>query len=129
MQWMQADNIIPPKNTEHYYNAVTSLMPDAQDFYRYFDVPGLGHCMAGASGQPESLFEQLRAWVENGTAPEETPVKITDLEENVQDRILCPYPKRAEFDSSCGDPGNPGCWSCQDRGTSSAGLRVQKGPY
>lgn len=104
-------------------------MPNTQDFYRYFEVPGLGHCMAGASGQPESLFEQLRAWVENGTAPEETPVRITDLDRKEQDRILCPYPKRAEFDERCGDSGDAGCWSCEDRGVPSAGLRVQEGPY
>lgn len=74
--------------------------------------------MAGASGQPESLFEQLRAWVENGTAPEETPVKITDLDRVQQDRILCPYPRRAEFVDRCGEPGDAGCWSCENRGVS-----------
>ncbi|KAH8161649.1 hypothetical protein CIB48_g6609 [Xylaria polymorpha] len=92
------DEIIPPKGTEHYYQQVASVVPEIDDFFRYFEVPGLAHCSGGLSGQPTQLFSQLRAWVENGTAPAQTPVKITDLEGNVQDRVLCRYPHKATGD-------------------------------
>lgn len=90
------------------------LLPDAHDFYRYYKIPGLGHCFGGTSGQPEGLFEQLRAWVENDTAPEHTRVDLTDLGGNVQHRIVCPYPGKARFDNSCGDAAAEICWSCFD---------------
>ena len=66
----QADQAIPPKDTEHYYQAVSSTLSDVETFYRHFEVPGLGHCFGGRSGSPTTLFDKLRAWVENGTAPE-----------------------------------------------------------
>ncbi|KAK2669694.1 Zn(2)-C6 fungal-type DNA-binding domain [Fusarium oxysporum f. sp. vasinfectum] len=31
-------------------------------FYKYYQVPALGHCWGGKGGQPEALFDQLRAW-------------------------------------------------------------------
>ncbi|SPO06175.1 related to feruloyl esterase B precursor [Cephalotrichum gorgonifer] len=109
-----ADNLISSHGTERYYRAVSDLLPDTRDFYRYFEVPGMAHCWGGKSGQPESLFEQLREWVEGGTAPDETPVKITDLDGKVQDRVLCSYPRKAKFDELCGEPGRAECWGCAE---------------
>lgn len=108
----QDDNLIPIGGTEDYYNAVTSIIPDVQSFYKFYPVPGLYHCIGGRSGQPTSLFEQLRAWVENGTEPNESPVKITDKTEKVQSRILCPYPQAARVIEGCGDVGDAKCWTC-----------------
>ncbi|VUC34399.1 unnamed protein product [Clonostachys rosea] len=72
-----ADNIIPPGGTRDYYESVGKITPDIHDFYRLFEAPGLGHCFGGASGPPTGLFAQLRDWVENGTAPEQTPIKVS----------------------------------------------------
>lgn len=108
----QADQIIPTKGSEQYYNAVGALLPEVENFYRYYQVPGLGHCFGGSSGTPTGLFEQLRAWVENGTAPVSTTVQVTDLGEVVQDRILCPYPQKAQYNASCGDVSSIDCWFC-----------------
>ncbi|KAI0138182.1 tannase and feruloyl esterase [Hypoxylon sp. NC0597] len=111
------DNIIPTKGTERYYRETNTIFPDIHNFYRHYEVPGLGHCFGGASGLPTHLFDQLRAWVENGTVPEETPVKVKDLNGTVQDRILCPYPQKARFDKICGDTSNTKCWFCSDSST------------
>ncbi|KAK4041122.1 tannase and feruloyl esterase [Parachaetomium inaequale] len=111
-----ADSIIPPKGTEQYYNAVASVVPDIDGFYRHYEVPGLGHCFGGRGGQPTNLFAQLRAWVEHGTAPGESLGQITDLEGKTQHRILCPYPQRARLDSKCGNSTLAACWSCVDHG-------------
>ena len=95
-----------------YYNKVSALSPDVRDFYRHFEVPGMGHCAGGPSGEPTSLFDQLRAWVENGTAPEQTSVKVQDMEGVVHDRVLCPYPQKTVLKKGCKSPGKGHCWSC-----------------
>ncbi|KAK4141255.1 tannase and feruloyl esterase [Dichotomopilus funicola] len=107
------DQLLPPKGTVNYYKKVSGVIPEVDDFYRHFEGPGLGHCgIMGTSGLPVGLFDQLRAWVENGTAPDQTRVDITDLEGETQRRILCPYPQKAVFDKDCGATGDEKCWSC-----------------
>ncbi|KAI1097420.1 tannase and feruloyl esterase [Jackrogersella minutella] len=112
------DIAVPLKGSEQYHRQVNAIIPDIDDFYRYFEVPGLGHCAAGPSGLPTGLFAQLRAWVENGTAPAQTPIQIHDLDGKVQDRIVCAYPKKGKFDETCGDTANAKCWFCVDSSTS-----------
>ncbi|KAH7114657.1 Tannase/feruloyl esterase [Dactylonectria macrodidyma] len=107
-----ADNIIPIQGSEQYYNAVNLTVGTVRDFYRYYEAPGLGHCFGGRAGQPTSLFDQLRAWVENGTAPESSPYTITDQTGATQNRILCPYPEKAVFDTTCRDSAKATCFSC-----------------
>ncbi|KAK3390093.1 Tannase/feruloyl esterase [Podospora didyma] len=110
-----ADTIVPPKGTEDYYMKVSALFPDVQDFYRYFEVPGMGHCAFGKSGQPSSLFSQLRAWVENGTAPVQTPIQVLGLDGMPTPRILCAFPKVARLDEACKSGTSANCWICVDR--------------
>ncbi|KAK1655113.1 Tannase/feruloyl esterase [Colletotrichum phormii] len=106
------DELLPPKGSIKYYNTVSDLIPGVHDFYRHFEVPGMGHCSGGRSGEPISLFDQLRAWVENGTAPDHTPFKVTISGGDVQDRILCPYPQKAVVDPTCDRTLGTQCWSC-----------------
>lgn len=96
---------------EVYYRKVSEVVDGVQDFYRFFPVPGLGHCMGGYQ-QPTSLFAQLQAWVENGTAPESSPVSFSGPDGVVQNRIICPWPRKARFNSSCGDAAKAECWAC-----------------
>ncbi|TQN66527.1 Zinc-type alcohol dehydrogenase-like protein [Colletotrichum shisoi] len=51
------------------------------------------------------------ALVENGTAPENTPIKIT-VGNTTHDRILCPHPQTSVFDQDCGGASKAECWSC-----------------
>ncbi|KAI1296159.1 Tannase/feruloyl esterase [Xylaria venustula] len=108
-----ADETVPDLDTQEYYDSVAKLFPDVHTFYRYFQVPGVGHCFGGSGGQPLNLFDQLRAWVENGTAPEFTTVSFVDPSGIIQNRILCPYPQKPQFDTSCGDTSRAECFSCQ----------------
>lgn len=110
----QDDPLITPRATERYYKEATEVTPDIHDYYRLFMVPGLGHCSGGASSRPSELFAQLRAWVENGTAPESTPVQVESTDGTIHGRILCPYPSKARLDA-CEDPANAKCWSCSPR--------------
>lgn len=52
----QADGLIPTKGIEDYYNRVNITTPRIDDFFRYFEVPGLAHCSGGIGGQPKSTF-------------------------------------------------------------------------
>ncbi|KAL0937142.1 uncharacterized protein CTRU02_206873 [Colletotrichum truncatum] len=107
-----ADAAIPEEGTRKYYTDVSERFPDVYDFYRYFPIPGLGHCMGGQGGQPTSLFGQLRAWVENGTAPTSLTVSFPGTNGTGFERVLCPYPRKARFQSACGDSNKASCWSC-----------------
>ncbi|KAL3496369.1 tannase and feruloyl esterase-domain-containing protein [Aspergillus germanicus] len=92
-----ADPSIPTKGSEFYYDSVEQRFPDVHDFYRLFESPGLGHCSGGKGGQPTTVFDALRDWVENGTAPETLPVAYPALNGTTHNRILCPYPKLARY--------------------------------
>ncbi|KEY69083.1 hypothetical protein S7711_09935 [Stachybotrys chartarum IBT 7711] len=107
-----ADNAIVPKPLEEYYEQVSDTVDDVRSFYRLFEIPGLGHCGGGRSGLPIHLFDDLKAWVENGIVPESSPVTITNLEGRTEERIICPYPEKPELDQDCGDSGNRDCWLC-----------------
>jgi hypothetical protein len=113
----QQDSVIPPGGSQKYYNAVAGISPDIHDFYRLFEVPGLGHCFGGNSQTPTGLFAQLRLWVENGTAPETTPINVTDTTGSrvTGSRVLCPYPQRQRLVQGCTDVAAAKCWTCTKR--------------
>jgi hypothetical protein len=123
-----ADPLIPPKQTERYYRAVLQASPTAPDFYRYFEVPGLAHCSGGAGGLPRAMFAQLREWVEQGQAPDTSPIEFVTPQGRTHARILCPYPQRAAFNSTCGDVAKAGCWECKDADRSADDQFVSGGP-
>lgn len=110
----QADPAIPPKGTRSYHEAVASVIPDVNDFFRVFEVPGLGHCSGGNGGQPTTIFDQMRAWVENGTVPETIPISFQNSKNETQNRILCPLPLKTIFNVSCGDGSKAECFSCEE---------------
>ncbi|KIW99545.1 uncharacterized protein Z518_11284 [Rhinocladiella mackenziei CBS 650.93] len=107
-----ADEDIQTKSTERYYQEVTKLFPDVQDFYRYFESPGSGHCgYTGIGGQLTTVFDALRAWVENGTAPDVLPVRFNGTTGVVQHRNLCLYPLNQVYKGS-GDLSSPDSFHC-----------------
>ncbi|KAJ9414832.1 tannase and feruloyl esterase-domain-containing protein [Fusarium oxysporum] len=107
-----ADPSISPGGTLQYYNKVSDFVGNVTSFYKYYQVPALGHCWGGKGGQPEALFDQLRAWVENGTEPFSTPVVVARSDNTTQQQILCPYPQKPSFNTSCSAKNSTRCWSC-----------------
>ncbi|KAI0549143.1 tannase and feruloyl esterase [Xylaria curta] len=108
-----ADDVIPPKRTETYYQEVSNLLPGVQEFYRHFEIPGLAHCSGGVGGQPTAMFEQLRAWVENGTAPKSSPVQYIGPDGEEWHRVVCPYPLKSKLKDHHEDPKAAGSWKCE----------------
>ncbi|KAI0005655.1 tannase and feruloyl esterase [Xylariaceae sp. FL0662B] len=107
------DQFIPIQATEKYYDDMGQFVPNVEDFYRFYEVPGLAHC--SGNGQPTMVFDALRAWVENGTVPGTLPTALIDADGKRNDRILCPYPERAIFVEECGNSANATCFTCVGR--------------
>ncbi|KAF6836626.1 tannase and feruloyl esterase [Colletotrichum musicola] len=75
-----------------------------EDYWRYFEVPGVNHCMSlGRDAYPFDALERLRRWVEQGVAPEELDGRrIVETEggkglgEDV--RRICRWPEEGVWD-------------------------------
>ncbi|RMY86031.1 hypothetical protein D0861_06145 [Hortaea werneckii] len=116
-----ADQLIMPQGTQLYYDRIRSLDNSVHDFYRQFYSSGVGHCGGGIGVTPTHQLEQLRAWVENGTAPDllqagsAYPVNASsDLavgSNNVRSQALCPYPQVSKY-SGTGDPSSSRSYVC-----------------
>jgi len=104
-----------------YYQKVLAIDPSAHDFYRQFYSPGIGHCGGGTGVVPINPIGQLRAWVENGTAPEYlysgSPYTVNASSSavvngtNVRFMNLCQYPLVNKYKGS-GDPGMASSYTC-----------------
>ncbi|KAK8122821.1 hypothetical protein PG984_011491 [Apiospora sp. TS-2023a] len=101
-----ADEAIPLNNSRNYYDAVAARDPDRVDGYlRYFESPGISHCgIGGGDGNglaPVRMLDVLRAWVEEGVAPDSVPAvaKAADPTTGVKTtRNLCRFPRKATYD-------------------------------
>ncbi|KAH6612400.1 Tannase/feruloyl esterase [Boeremia exigua] len=107
-----ADGLIPSKGTSDYYRRVMNLDPKVGDFFRYFEVPGLGHCSGGSGGQPTATFRALVDWVENGIVPETLPIEFNDTAGRKYERFLCPYPMQTRLVSKHRDSTKPESYRC-----------------
>ena len=122
------DAAIPAPSSIEYYESVRAFMakypdartpanPPADDFYRLFLVPGMGHCGGGAgpnsfgngaggaaaSRDPErDIFTALERWVERGMAPDRIigTGRAADDPSKPLTRPLCPYPQTAQYRGS-----------------------------
>lgn len=88
-----ADQLIPVNGSSRYYEQVKELDADVTDYYRYFEVPGVYHCLGGKGPIPnnDETLATLMEWVENGTAPETLTAKSQADDGAV--RELCLWPK------------------------------------
>ena len=111
-----ADVIVQPSVTTRYYETAVRTaggLANTQKFFRYFLMPGVGHCFAGDNTGAD-IFDSLAditAWVEQGRAPDRIVVqklkKYTSLFPDVQlpttaenvlfSRPLFPFPQRAVY--------------------------------
>ncbi|KAF1811428.1 putative feruloyl esterase [Eremomyces bilateralis CBS 781.70] len=92
-----SDSVIPTRESEDYYDRIAAVDPNVQDYYRLFLAPGLGHCFGGSGAYPDTTFDALREWVENGIAPETVAATSVSTSPVIK-RPLCPYPKKQIYD-------------------------------
>jgi feruloyl esterase len=128
------DSLISSTNSARYYEHVRSTMKSTtaqlDEFYRYFQISGTGHCGGGsgasqigqsatsaASLDPDSnvLFAIIR-WVEEGVAPDTikgTKFVNSRTKEIQFQRKHCRYPKQNKY-AGTGDATKASSWNCVD---------------
>jgi hypothetical protein len=62
-----------------------------------FLAPGLNHCFGGNGAFPDTTFDAMREWVENGVAPDSLAATSVNTSPIIK-RTLCPYPKKQVYD-------------------------------
>lgn len=131
-----ADPGVPFQSSLEYYERVVQAqggdLTGTQDFFRYYLVPGMGHCSSitggpgvGDFGQPYSpyvpkdqahdILLQLVDWVENKTAPDSViATRYTDQSGTAVaiERPICTYPKVPTYQG--GDATKASSFQCKD---------------
>ncbi|TKA64788.1 hypothetical protein B0A55_08971 [Friedmanniomyces simplex] len=109
-----ADQLIPVNGTSDYYEKVLALDPEARSFFRYFEAPGVQHCMGGPGAAPDTVLDTIIKWVEQGIAPEtlDAATVPADKAEAAKHRPLCPYPLVAAYVG--GDLAESGSFECAE---------------
>ncbi|KAL8406314.1 hypothetical protein RB596_004963 [Gaeumannomyces avenae] len=140
-----SDALIATGSSTHFYKTVGAATPGSErfaDWFRFFLVPGMGHCSGtsvdapwyiGGASQQGSLSADvtqvptletghdallaLMTWVERGTAPDKIVATSfgNSRAPNLQasrQRPLCPYPAVAAYDGR-GDVNSAESWTCQ----------------
>lgn len=101
LTWMGlADEYIPPNGMLRFRENLEKQFGGAEavdEFHRLFFAPGAGHCSGGHGPLPVDPLIALRAWVENGTAPETLPAVTISPEKVEVSRNLCRYPKKLVY--------------------------------
>jgi feruloyl esterase len=116
-----ADELIFPQGTVNYYHRVAGQMggmTSAQDFFRLYLVPGLGHGTPNGTSNaaavvpnftPTQMYDMLTDWVEKGTAPDKITLQATAGGET-RSMPACVYPKAITYVS--GDPKLAASYTC-----------------
>jgi feruloyl esterase len=106
-----------PRGTIDYYETAVRTMGGraaTEEFFRYFLVPGMGHCGEGNGPISVDYLSYLEAWVEQGKAPDQVIAKESSrsLFSNQQQaaapaksrtRPVYPYPRWTKYRGA----GNP----------------------
>ncbi|KAI8934416.1 hypothetical protein NX059_009151 [Plenodomus lindquistii] len=105
-----ADTCIAPDATAEYTRRVRERDPQANDYYRYFEAPGVDHCGGGLGWFPGTALKSLIEWVEQGIAPE-TLESEAQSGSKVKKANLCLWPKHLVYIS--GDSDDAASYACR----------------
>ena len=95
-----SDHLITALGTVDYYNKLTIADPDIQEYSRLYMLPGMFHCGGGPGPDRADWLEAIRAWVEDGKAPERLLSLQLEKDGTIfRTRPICPYPQTASFKS------------------------------
>jgi len=109
-----SDPAITALGTVDYYEAVEAGDASVRDYARLYMLPGVLHCGGGPGASQVDWIEAIRVWVEDGRAPERLVAhKVSDSQEVVMTRPVCPYPDVAVYDGQ-GDSNDEQSFSCQN---------------
>lgn len=109
-----ADAVVPPQDTFDYYAGVAKMMggvTETRTFFRFFPVPGMGHCGGGEGPNEFDGLAALEAWVERGIAPGSIKAVQRTSGRVERSRPLCAYPSWPRYKGvgSVNDAANFSC--------------------
>ena len=108
-----SDHLITALGTVDYYDKLAAADPDADEYSRLYTLPGMFHCGGGPAPDRADWLEAIRAWVEDGKAPERLVSLQLDESGTVsRTRPICPYPQVASYRGE-GDPDDEASFACQ----------------
>lgn len=91
---------------------------DAEEFARFYRVPGMPHGAGGPSTDDFDVFSPLVAWVEKGEAPDAIVAGVSEANQEAAaaglagiTRKLCPYPGVPMYTGS--DPDSSDSFTCE----------------
>ncbi|WP_156761312.1 tannase/feruloyl esterase family alpha/beta hydrolase [Microbacterium karelineae] len=119
-----SDGVFSPDDTARWYDEVSDRYRDADDFVRYFEVPGMAHVQGGMATDQFDALGTLVRWVEHGEAPDRiiatargegnpagaNPEVPADWSAD-RSRPLCAYPEVARY--MRGDPESASSFACK----------------
>jgi feruloyl esterase len=101
-----ADPLVPYQDALNYYERVINKqqgLKETQSFFRYFLVPGMGHCAGGPglNGFGHDILSDITDWVEHGKAPDQITARalnccVVNGPARFQ-RPVYPYPKFPQY--------------------------------
>lgn len=101
-----ADAVVPPQDTIDYYERAVVAnggMPATKSFFRFFPVPGMGHCGGGTGPNLFDAHTSLEEWVERDIAPDRLMAEERAVDGRVvRTRPLCAWPARARYSGTGG---------------------------
>lgn len=113
------DPVIPPEPSLEYHAAVVASVfegnaVEASEHIRLFMAPGVAHCRGGPGPDRVDYLTALNDWVETGEPPEKITARHFSGGSMDNERILCPYPKRAVYTGIAGSQNDPANWQAQN---------------
>ena len=108
-----SDHLITALGTVDYYDKLTAADPDADEYSRLYMLPGMFHCAGGPAPDRTDWLEAIRAWVEDGKAPERlVSLQLDESGRVSRTRPICPYPQIASYRGK-GDPDHEASFACK----------------
>ena len=108
-----SDHLITALGTVDYYDKLTAADPDADEYSRLYMLPGMFHCAGGPAPDRTDWLEAIRAWVEDGKAPERlVSLQLDESGRVSRTRPICPYPQIASYRGE-GDPDDEASFACK----------------
>ncbi len=100
-----------PVLSEDYARAVMAENPEAASQFRYYTIPGMGHCAGGPGADQIDYLADMEGWLNSG---QPSGALLGRKANSDLVRPHCAWPGVAQFGGS-GDPNDPENWFCEPR--------------
>jgi feruloyl esterase len=104
--------VVPGEALRYRESLLHATRGNANDFYRLYLIPGMGHCGGGEGPNTIAALGPLEDWVEKGVAPGQLlAVRNPIPTSGALERPICAYPSLTRYRGT-GDPNTPENFVC-----------------